>query len=199
MRKTLLLLILFTYQSLLLAQASDWTLISSESDIEVSTRYTESNPIKQVRILATIDAPSSDILASLHDVESYTSWVYKCKRSYKVDEFQNGDFLYYTETEMPGFFSNRDLVVHSSQYEADGIIYSISQSKPEMLDPVADNVRITDFNSEWRLIPVDSLSTKVEYFVNINPGGYLPPWLVNLGISSGPLRSIRNLKHILEN
>ncbi len=190
----------FFNASLLFSQNDEWSVVSHEDDIIVSTRYTEDNPIKEVKIYATIDANSELILESLSNVELYKQWVYRCKESFKIEEIGEQEFIYYSETELPGLFSNRDLVLHSRQYEDNqtGLIYSVSECVPEHYEEIEDNVRIKKFKSEWRIRPVGSQQTEIEYLVSMNPGGYLPAWLVNLGVSSGPLKTMQNFKNLLE-
>ncbi len=183
-----------------MTQSEEWSVVSNENDIIVSTRYTEDNPIKEVKIYATIHANADQILASLCDVSLYKNWVYRCKSSFKIEEIGDEEFIYYSETELPGLFSNRDLVLHSKQFQDDetGLIYSVSKCVPEVYDEVEDNVRIKKFKSEWKIKPINPNLSEIEYIVSMNPGGYLPAWLVNLGVSSGPLKTMQNFKHLLE-
>ncbi|MGZ3767902.1 MAG: START domain-containing protein, partial [Mucilaginibacter sp.] len=39
---------------------------------------------------------------------------------------------------------------------------------------------------------------KVEYTIHVDPGGYLPAWLVNMFATEGPLQIFRNLKTELQ-
>lgn len=192
------LLIILLCSSVASSQDSDWSLVTQDEDIIVSTRLVDDNPIKEVKIYAVFNAEADKILSSLNNVEGYTKWVYKCARSYKVKESGSTDYYYYSETDMPGLFSNRDLVVHSRQFEDQGIIYSVSTCENNLVDEIENNVRIKNFNSEWRINPINKNTTEIEYYVSVNPGGYLPAWLVNLGVSSGPLRTIKNLKNLVE-
>ena len=44
---------------------------------------------------------------------------------------------------------------------------------------------------------VNGSDLKVSYFLNVDPGGSIPAWLVNLAVAEGPYESFRNLKRQL--
>lgn len=191
--------LLFTFSSQLFAQDNEWKLVSDQNDIKVFTRHSEGSDFKEVRVKTIIDSPVEILMATLGDVENYTNWVYKCKTSYKLKTNKENGYVYYSETQMPPMINNRDLVVHSRQWidEATGITYSVSKAALEEKPIENGIIRIEEFESKWKIEPLDATRTAVDYVICTNPGGNLPAWLVNMGITVGPTQTMKNLKEVI--
>jgi hypothetical protein len=55
-------------------------------------------------------------------------------------------------------------------------------------------LRVPFFFATYQVSLVDETSIKIIYTLKIDPGGYVPPWLVNLAMAEGPYISFKNLK-----
>jgi len=182
------------------AQTDDWQLVSSDENIEVFTRQTEESDFKEVRVKAVFHVSTDKLMETLNDVENYSKWVYKCKDSYKVKINNKNDYIYYSETQMPTLIANRDLVIHSKQWmdEKTGIAWSVSKSKQSFMDSKLGIIRIEEFESKWKIEPINPTKTAIDYTIRTNPGGKLPVWLVNMGVTVGPVQTMKNLRQIIE-
>jgi len=59
-----------------------------------------------------------------------------------------------------------------------------------------DLVRVPFAIGTWRVVSMKNY-LKVEYFLQIDPGGSVPIWLINLAMAEGPYNSLTNLREEL--
>lgn len=174
---------------------NDWELVSSGQNIEVYTKNNSHSGLKEVRVKVVFDASVETLMKELNDVSSYKDWVYKCNVSKKLQKNGKNDYIYYTESQMPALIDNRDLIVHSRQWtDEQGVTWSVSKSKARFVPEEAGIVRVTDFESMWKIKPLEDGRTLVDYTVSTDPGGNLPNWVINLGITVGPVKTMKNLQ-----
>jgi hypothetical protein len=106
------------------------------------------------------------------------------------------DLFFYTEIECPWPFENRDVVVHMNltQNTENKEMTVIAQSTDGYL-PEKDNVvRMKYSRVTWVVTPMNNRHLKVNYKVQIDPGGSVPAWLLNAFASKGPYESFSKLK-----
>lgn len=176
--------------------AQEWTLVKKAENVQIYTRPAEHSDIKEIKGVALINVPIDQLMEVLGEVHHYPQWVYKTKSAKIVKKFSENDYIYHTESNMPKLISNRDLVLRSIQWKepSTGIVYSKSVAVPDSYPQREGVVRIHYFSSVWKITPVSTNKTKIEYTLATDPGGSLPAWLVNLGIAHGPYNTILNLK-----
>ena len=186
---------LFFFLSNEVQSQDSWELVSSEQNIEVFTKKNNQSGLKEVRVKVVFDSSIETLMKELNDVSSYTEWVYKCNVSKKLEKNNNQDYVYYTESQMPALIDNRDLIVHSRQWTDEyGVTWSVSKSKPHFVPEETGIVRVTDFESKWKIQSLSDGRTLVDYTVSTDPGGNLPNWVINMGITVGPVKTMKNLQ-----
>jgi hypothetical protein len=128
--------------------------------------------------------------------DSYPQWVYKCGKSSTIKKISETEVIHYQTVVAPWPVDNRDFVVNVrlSQDPASKVITIISTSKPDYILKVAEHVRITEFKASWTLSPKKDGTIEVVYQLLVNPGGYVPAWLVNLAVVEGPYETTLHLK-----
>jgi len=180
---------------------NEWHLTKEKNNIKVYTRKSKSSAIKEIRIKTTMKTSLEELTAYLGDVPKYTKWVYKCSQSKRIKTNSPQDFYYHTTTDMPFPLTDRDLVVHSTQYidQETGIYYSHSVAAPKEVPVKRGVVRITTFESNWKITPLSNGTVAIDYTALADPAGYLPAWMVNLGVSTGPFITMQQLVAAVEN
>ena len=173
-----------------------WKVVKEEDGIQVYTRITDDSPIKEVRVEMEIAADLDKFMDILNNVEGYTNWVYKCIESSKLETVSDTEFYYHTVSDFPFPVSNRDMVIHSTQhFDAERqIISTISTAMPSRIPELDGVVRIQHFESSWQITPIANNKLAIEYEARTDPGGYLPVWVINLGIASAPMQTMKRLK-----
>jgi hypothetical protein len=182
------------------AYAQEWTLKKNEEGIKVYTRLPEGSKLEEVRATVRVKTSLSAFTALLKDVPGYTDWAYNCVESKMVLAICDTAQCYYSHTSLPWPASDRDLIFRSSlkQDEETKIIRTNSVCVPDMLDENEGIVRIREGITAWTLTPVAGGFVDVNYYVNINPGGSVPAWLVNSTIDMGPFNALQKVRELLE-
>ncbi len=182
------------------AQTPSWVLQSESGSTKVYTKANNDTGIKEVRITSVVNAEVNEVLSFLGDVTNYRRWVYKCSKAEKLKVISNHEFYYRTVTDFPFPASDRDLVMYSRQWiDSDsGIAHSQSVAKPDFDKESPGIVRVREFETNWKLIPRSKNVTIIEYQGKMDPGGNIPTWIVNMGITNGPMKTMAGLTRYLE-
>ena len=193
----------FLFSSNLFAQnfdKKDWKLKTSKKDLKVFTRKSEQSDVKEIRIQTTVNAPLKKIMEVLNDVDGYKKWVYKSMSAKKIKIISPKEYYYYTKSDFPFPIADRDLVVLSKQWEdkKTGYVYSHSEAAPSMMANEKGTVRVTLFESYWKIMPQENGSVKIDYVALTHPGGNIPAWVVNLGITRGPVVTMKQFADLVE-
>ncbi len=198
MSKSLLILCTFIMSFTGAVDGDAWRLTTKDEGIEVYTRKTKNSAFKEIRIKLVIEAPMDEFLHTLNDADHYGDWVFKCSKSYLVESLDEHSYIYYVKTDMPFPIRDRDLVVHAEQWEGpNGVIYSKSTAMPQRIPEEDGAIRIQKFDAHWEITPLEDDKIKIDYRSKTDPGGMLPAWVVNLGITKGPLESMKRLRKSL--
>ena len=177
---------------------SDWKKTKEEDGIAVYFRDAADSDIKEIRIELDIETTLSGLMAALHDIDSYSQWVYKMPEAREVLTDRSGvnEVYYYSRSDFPWPLNDRDMVVRSTyeQHPTTGVIVSRSVAVPDALPREADNVRIEYMDITWKITPKPTGGVHIEYFFKSDPGGALPAWLINLALDKGPMGTFRGLR-----
>jgi hypothetical protein len=176
-----------------------WELKKEKKGVKV---FTKKNPETAFNLLKTecfMPYTLKQLLSVITDVEGHTKWVYNAIVTSPIKIISDMEFFYYGETYAPWPASNRDLVFHVNvvQNPATKIIEINAISVPKMLPEVPGKVRVPRSNSHWILRPEPG-GVFVTYTLDIDPGGSLPAWLVNMATVDGPYLSFEALKKVLK-
>jgi hypothetical protein len=130
------------------------------------------------------------------DVNRTNEWVYAAKNCKILKQYSPTDLIYYSEVVVPPPFNNRDFAIRitMTQDKITRNITVIADSKPDFLPEKPGLVRIHQSIGKWQITPVANGLTKVEYILQVDPGGAIPAWLVNLFATKGPFESFKGLR-----
>lgn len=177
-----------------------WNLEKSKNGILVYSSIPEGHKLKQIKIKTTAKTTLSATIAVLKQVENYTLWIYNCNTSRLINQKNELEMSYYSETTTPWPLQNRDLVVYNiiSQDKITKKVQSISTPLPNKVPEKENLVRITDFYGEWTFTPINKEEISIEYYLKIDPAGSVPAWMLNMFIDVGPYQTIEKFKQLIE-
>ncbi len=176
-----------------------WELVKEEGNLKVYTRKSFDSEIKELRITTSMKVPLKDFIDALNDADSYKDWVYKCESSSLVQKVSETELYYQIETDFPFPLSDRDLVVHTKQRIDDsGTFYSNSVASPDKRPEEEGVVRINLYESQWKVTPQNDGSVYIDYNSKVDPAGNIPLWVINLGITVGPVKSMERFTQFVE-
>lgn len=189
-------LILSCFQSETTFGQSEWKFVTEKEGIRISSRGVADSKIKALRVDCILNAGTAAIVALLMDIDASVQWVSHTKTCTLVKQISPSELYYYSEVSLPWPLDNRDFVAHIKVTQ-DPITKVVTVDAPAVKGFVKnrDNlVRITHSTGMWRLTPLGNNSTKVEYTLQVDPGGVIPVWLVNSLSAQGPMESFKGMK-----
>ena len=177
------------------AQA-DWELMLDKENIRVFTKRMDNSPLKAVKTVCIINASLTELTGVLLDIKGTTDWVYATKKITLLQQLSLSELFYYSEVEIPWPVSNRDFIVHLkvSQDERTKIVTVDGYNKPDYLPAYKNIVRIRRSYSKWVITPLQNGQVKIEYVLEVDPGGNVPVWLINLFAAKGPFETFKKLR-----
>jgi hypothetical protein len=191
--RTLLLLLIF--ESPLFAQ-NEWTIQKEKDGIKISSRHSPTSPFNDIRVELDLTGNIDQLEAILVDVSRYKDWSYATKVSRLVKSMGAEKFIYYTEIEVPWpatnrfFYANFELKKKLAERSMHVTAENILNYQPVPKDLV--QVPLT--RGTWNITTVTNKSIHVDYMLEMNPGGSLPVWVLNLFSTKGPMESFENIK-----
>jgi len=192
MFRSILILFLANFSLTGLGAQDDWALKEEESGIRVYTRHGDSKN-DEIKVELTLSTKLSNIAAVLLDIPNYSEWSYNCQRSYVLKELAKNDIYFYNEVKTVWPASDRDVVARLKMNQDSGtkILTVHTVSDPHFIPEKKDFVRVPFSNEIWTVTPLSSSEVKILYYLQIDPGGAAPSWLINLFSTKAPLESFK--------
>lgn len=193
----LFLCFILSFTGLNLASAQEkWALSVNKEGIQVYTRPIENSKIKAIKVVTSVPASSSQLLAAILDIQTCGDWVYHSKENVMIKQISPLDLIYYSLVDVPWPAEDRDYVVHiqAEQDPQTKVITVNSPCIPGYVDEKKNIVRISHSVGKWTITPVSKNQVRAEYVLEVDPMGNIPAWLINLFATKGPLETFRNLK-----
>ncbi|HMC84782.1 MAG TPA: START domain-containing protein [Chitinophagaceae bacterium] len=187
--------LLLFLSSIAIAQ-TDWQLKVDKEGIKVYTKQMENSPLKAVKTVCTINTSLTILTALLLDINNTPEWVYATKKISLLKQVSLSDLIYYSEIEIPWPVSNRDFIVllKVTQDQKTKVVSVIGDNKPDYLPAVKNVVRIKRSYSKWLISPLPNGQVKIEYILEVDPGGAIPAWLINMFATKGPYETFKKLR-----
>lgn len=179
---------------------TEWSLKKDKDGIKVYTRKLADSKFNAIRVTCKLNGNLSSLASILLQPEIQPEWVIATKTSKLVKQLANNHIYYYNIATIPWPLENRDmvidLIIHQDSLTKKMMIYagSIDKIKP----PVKGLERIPFSQAIWEVTPIAANEIQVDYTLKINPGGGIPPWVVNMFIAKAPFESFHNLSRIIQ-
>jgi hypothetical protein len=178
----------------------DWSLVCNENWIKIYKSDMSSSSYKRIKVECTIEGTIDKLVRVLNDVNNHKNWIYNTKDAYIVKKVNSSEYYYYTETTLPWPMQNRDAVVHIKfQRENSKTLNIVAAGEPDYMPLVAGKVRVPKSANTWQVTVPEPNKLNIIYIFEAEPGGHIPPWLVNTFVNKGPYESFRRLAELLKN
>ncbi|WP_454803152.1 START domain-containing protein [Mucilaginibacter phyllosphaerae] len=174
----------------------NWALKSDKDGIKIYTSQVTNSKFKALRIECNYQSTLSQMVATLLDLKIRTEWIYHTKSIRLVKQVSPSELFYYSEISLPWPAQNRDFVAHliTTQNEDTKVVTMDGPVAPTMVPEKDGIVRVKSSLSKWLIIPLSKNEVKIEYTIQLDPGGAIPAWLTNMFASEGPTQSFKALR-----
>ena len=200
MLKRVTSILVFIFFSLV-AYSQSWILRKEKDGIFVYDLKTDTTRFNSIKVETELIGKVEDLMLILLDVENHAQWAYGTKSAALLQRISEKEIIFYKELKSPAFVvSDRDIVIRLKVIPnpSSNSIQVESTALPDFIPPKANLVRVPLSNETWIITPLAEQKIKVHYYLQFDPGGVLPPLLVNLFISKGPYETFTNLREILK-
>ena len=161
---------------------------------------TESTKFKRVKVECETKGTLARLDSILQAVENNKNWVYSTKTAYRIKTNSKKDFIYYAESAMPWPLENRDVVIHML-FNSDSIanmLFVTASGEPDGFPRKTNIVRLPHFQGRYVATQKTSNQLNILYYLEIDPGGNTPAWLVNMFVAKGPYETFSKLATMLQ-
>jgi hypothetical protein len=174
---------------------TDWKFKTEKDGIKVYTSLVSDSKFKAIKVECELNTTLSKLVKLLLDVKNGPEWLDHTKSCTLLKQVSPSELYYYSEVNIPWPVQNRDFVAHL-------IVHQNPQTKVITVDgpsvagfvPEKDGiVRVHSSKSLWIITPMSKDVVRVVYTLQVDPGGSVPAWLVNLLAGEGPMKSFQAL------
>ncbi len=187
----------FLSASFCFAQTDDCDLRRDSDGIKVYVCKSANEKFKTLRAEFTLENTSMDqLLEFLFNVKDYPNWQYNMISAKKLDRISDTEMNYQSDVDAPWPVDDRELIVNFKVNRDAGanqiniVMHNILSDIPMK----SGFMRVPFFFATYQISGINKTSLKIVYNLNIDPGGSVPPWLVNMAMAEGPYLSFKNLK-----
>lgn len=181
-------------------EREDWELHEESGGVRVFTRESSIPGLKTVRAEAVI--PVDDpyvIVALLDDVEAAVELMDSVSLVEQIASEEPGMKNLHMVLDLPWPLKDRDVVaVLTPLHDVEGqrLILTLT-GKAELIPVDRRYVRVPNFDSSYTLRYGREGGVHVTLESTIDPGGSIPAWMTNYGITDMSLRTLTNMRHLV--
>jgi START domain len=177
---------------------TEWNLKKEKDGIAVYTAKLEDSKFKSIRVVCEFQASLSQLVAILMQPNLQPEWVLATKQASLVKQISSARLYYYAEASLPWPMSNRDMVIDlsMSQNPITKLLTIHANTIDNILPLKEGKQRVPISQATWLVKPLPDNKISIDYQIKIDPGGGIPPWMVNLFITKAPLESFKNLSKL---
>lgn len=181
------------------SNSGDWKLKKEEEGIKVFVRDNAETKIKELKLTTMLTTRLSSLVYVIADKNDYMDWVYSCSESKVLKQVNKKESYHYQVTDAPWPVTDRDLILHTRiEQQANKQVDIDAVGIADYLGEKSGRIRVPSYHAHWKIIPLGTGQCSVEYTVSVDPGGFLPKWVINMAISEAPVKTMLNLKKRLQ-
>ncbi|MBS1485991.1 MAG: hypothetical protein JST43_00275 [Bacteroidetes bacterium] len=164
-----------------------------EDSIRVYTCYSDTSKFKLIKAEFQVNTTFDQLEKFLLNFSNYTTWQYNTVESRVIKKISDTEYIYYAKIKAPWPVSDRDMVVRFKIVHDESTMH-VTANTDTGVPPKKNIVRVPSSHSEWVITKIAPRKLKVNYKIQIDPGGAVPAWLVNWVSAYAPYQSFKDLK-----
>ncbi len=193
--KPILCLVLLGIGFHLVAQ-KDCDFQMEKDGIKVYTCKRPNSNFNAVQAYFEVEATLEQYASIVLNVEEYKHWNFATTNPKVLKKINENEVIYYTEVSAPWPVTDRFAVLHLKVWEdpESNHLFVLLTNVPETLPSKKGFVRVQEYNSILEITPLVSGKLKVDFYLEVDPGGAVPAWAINLISTKFPINTFSNLK-----
>jgi hypothetical protein len=190
-------LFIVTFRALAFSETK-WELQSDKEGIQIYTKDVEGAKFKQVKGVTNVPISLEHLVSILTDFNNYHIWNEHISESHVVSTSDDTTHYVYTMEDTPWPVQNRYHVSKMTVSKSDAQCMIHFESVPDFVEKRVDAIEMKRQRGFWRLSALPEGGCTIEFFMDKNPGGYVPAWLVNYLIIETPFKTLHNLRELID-
>jgi len=174
----------------------NWTLKKDKEGIKISTRQSDRSKFNDIKVEMDLPGNIYQLVNILTDIAAYPQWSYSTKTARLIKKENPNKYIYYSNYSAPWPASDRDLYA-IMETNIDSLVHSLkitSNGKSTYRPENSGMVRIPYSKSVWEITTLTPQIIHLIFILELDPGGSVPAWILNLFSTKGPLVTFQNLK-----
>lgn len=150
-------------------------------------------------IIVDLDVPATlaQYAALVLNIDNYFTWQYKVSEQKVLKQISKNELFYYSKVETPWPASNRDFIFHLKLEQEPNAktLHMYLTAEPDYLPKKEGIVRVPFANSHLTVTPINAENVHVNYVLDIDPGGEVPAWIINMFAANAPWQTYVNFRN----
>lgn len=173
----------------------DWKISSDKDNITLWTKDFPNSEIKQFKLKTVIKADFDKAYNVLNGVERMNLWYDRVSSVTLLKRISPNEGIYLLEYGLPFPFENRIATIRGTiDNNNDKITVNTSYHPFDVPKNKSEMLQIKTIGSSWEVTKLPNGQIEIIHSGHMNPGGNIPNWLINDGVTSGPLKTIKAFK-----
>ncbi|MBS1977613.1 MAG: hypothetical protein JST46_09590 [Bacteroidetes bacterium] len=167
-----------------------------KDSISVYSCKAKTSKFNVVKATFPVHARLSELASIVFDIDHMKEWQYETLRAELLKRISETEIIYYTEVKAPVLTDNRDFVIHlkADQNPRTKVLTIVAESLPNYIPRKRNIVRVPYSKAIWTVTRTGNNHLHVEYTIDIDLGGAVPPWMVNLVSHQAPYETFSALR-----
>ena len=182
----------------LVAEEEEWQNIYESDGIRICRRAAEGSKFLEFKATGDLKGAMSEYVSAILDTDEHPDWAPRCLEARNVEKINDQEYVFYAVYAGVWPTADRDYSARISITADPGIPavrVDIERVEPlDMLPVATDRVHIPHMKSCWIFEQISQDYTRVELSAHLDPGGWIPSWLVNWGYRTIPYQFLVNLE-----
>lgn len=179
-----------------------WELISDRDGIQVYVRNREGSRLKAFRGVTQLEqADEYSAIAMLEDYDAYPRWLHMIDSAEEIG--RQGPLRRWIRitTGLPWPLQDREAILRTDIVQRitpeEESLSIINTHAPERAPPNPDFIRFPEVYSEMKATRLGDDRVELRYEVVLDPGGYIPAWLMNLLMRDTPYFTLLKIRRMM--
>jgi START domain len=174
----------------------NWVLKKEKDGIKVSSRHTDRSRFNDIKVEMDLPGNIYQLADILLHVDDYSKWSYSVSKSEVVKKLNPLKLVYHLEVSAPWPVMDRDLyAMFDVHIDSGSCSIAITAAGDSGYRPLNKNfIRIPHSKGVWDIHTVTHNIVHIVYILEIDPGGAVPAWIMNIFGTKAPFITFQNLK-----
>lgn len=180
---------------------NDWKVVKDRKGVKVYMKHTENSKLKTFRGVTemTPKEPFS-VIAALLDFENNHKTFHFVSNVEELKKDTDYSYLARVHTRLPWPVKNREAIarIHISQDPSSLNVLAKIESEATELKVLKGYVRVPEFKGILAMEQLGGNKMKVTYEFVLDPGGYVPLWMVDIVLKDNPYFTLQKLRGFID-